>query len=69
MTAAQATVRNDMVAALAATLIVPYASQGGKTWETVLQAIRRGDRVFTLDNEENEDLSAAGAKFYRNETE
>ncbi|MBW6485108.1 MAG: DNA-processing protein DprA [Syntrophobacterales bacterium] len=61
-TAAQAVRRNNLVAALADALLVPYASPNGKTWTTVHAALKRKQPVFTFDVEDNADLLKAGAR-------
>jgi len=61
-TAAQAVRRNNLVAALADTLLVPYASPNGKTWTTVHAALKRNQPVFTFDVEDNAALLKAGAQ-------
>lgn len=38
-TATQGTLRNDIVSALAKAILVPYAAQNGKTWNTVARAL------------------------------
>jgi len=61
-TAVQAVRRNNLVAALADTLLVPYASPNGKTWTTVHAALKRNQPVFTFDVEDNAALLKAGAQ-------
>jgi predicted Rossmann fold nucleotide-binding protein DprA/Smf involved in DNA uptake len=61
-TAAQAVARNDLVAALADVLWVPYAVPGGKTWTTVRLTLGRGQKVFTFADEENSKLIELGAQ-------
>ena len=61
-TAAQAVRRNNLVAALADALLVPYAAPNGKTWTTVSAALARKQPVFTFDVEDNADLLRAGAQ-------
>jgi predicted Rossmann fold nucleotide-binding protein DprA/Smf involved in DNA uptake len=60
-TAAQAMVRNDLVAALATVVWVPYAVPGGKTWSTVSRVLDRGQKVFTFEDKENSELIKLGA--------
>lgn len=60
-TAAQAVRRNNLVAALADALLVPYAAPNGKSWTTVHAALKRNQPVFTFDVEDNAALLKAGA--------
>ncbi len=60
-TAKQAVFRNDLVAALADTILVPYAAENGKTWHTVRRALEWGKRVITFGDRANRDLIDAGA--------
>jgi len=61
-TAAQAVLRNDLVAALVDAVWVPHAVPEGKTWATVLASLARGQPVFTFDEEENGEILQAGAQ-------
>ena len=61
-TAAQAVRRNNLVAALADALLVPYVAPNGKTWTTVHAALKRKQPVFTFDVEDNAALLEAGAR-------
>lgn len=61
-TAAQAVRRNNLVAALADALLVPYAAPNGKTWTTVHAALKRNQPVFTFDVDDNAALLKAGAQ-------
>lgn len=61
-TAVQAVRRNNLVAALADALLVPYAAPNGKTWTTVHTALKRKQPVFTFDVEDNAALLEAGAQ-------
>lgn len=63
-----AQLRNEFVAALAAVVLVPHASQGGKVEATTLSCLNRHQSVFTLDDAENESLTSAGALTYSLET-
>ena len=63
-TAAQAVQRNNLVAALAKAVWVPYAGPGGKTWATVHAALVRRQPVFTFAEEENSELIGAGARSF-----
>lgn len=61
-TAVQAVRRNNLVAALADALLVPYAAPNGKTWTTVHAALKRKQPVFTFDVDDNAALLEAGAQ-------
>ena len=61
-TAAQAVLRNDLVAALVDAVWVPHAVPEGKTWAIVLASLARGQPVFTFDEEENSEILQAGAQ-------
>lgn len=61
-TVQHAVVRNELVAAIADVVFVPHASPGGKSWSIVATAIERGQRIFTIEDEENNPLLQAGAK-------
>lgn len=61
-TAAQAVQRNNLVAALSQTVLVPHAAPGGKTWTTVEAALTRGQLVCTLEDDENTSLTQQGAR-------
>jgi len=58
----QAVYRNNLVVALADALFVPHAAPGGKTWQPIRAALRRGQAVYTIDDPENAALFAAGAR-------
>jgi len=60
-TAAQAVRRNDLVAALSESILVPHATPGGKTWNTVSAVLDRGQALCTFRDPENAELIAAGA--------
>ncbi len=61
-TATQALHRNELVAALADSILIPHAAPGGKTWATVSSALARQQPVLTFDIEDNRALLAAGAR-------
>ena len=63
-TSQQAIQRNDLVAALSDSLLVPYASPGGKTWTTVHKALSWGQPIFTFLDGHNSDLLRSGARDY-----
>jgi predicted Rossmann fold nucleotide-binding protein DprA/Smf involved in DNA uptake len=63
-TAPQGILRNDMVAAFAGALFVPYASGNGKTMATVNKALEYRQTVFTFEDEANANIIAAGAIVY-----
>jgi len=63
-TKAQAQARNEFVATLAAAVIIPHASPGGKA-EAIAREVLKADKpLFTFDDAENETLLTAGAKHY-----
>jgi len=61
-TAAQAVLRNDIVAALADDLFVPHAAPAGKTWAAVRAALDRQQAVWTFPVADNAALLRAGAR-------
>ena len=61
-TAARAVQRNELVAASAAAVWVPYAAPGGKTWATALATLERRQPVLTFATADNGALLAAGAR-------
>jgi predicted Rossmann fold nucleotide-binding protein DprA/Smf involved in DNA uptake len=63
-TVATAQARNEFVAALAAGLLVPYASPGGKAEATARGVVERGQPLFTFDDDENKALLQLGARPY-----
>ncbi len=63
-TSAQAVQRNELVAALAETVLVPYAVTGGRTDATARNALARGQPLFTFGDENNAHLIHAGAEPY-----
>ena len=63
-TAAQAIKRNELVAALADAVLVPYAAPGGKTEATARKVLAHGQPLFTFADENNAHLIQAGAKAY-----
>ena len=63
-TAAQAIQRNELVAALAYAVLVPYASPGGKAESTAKNILARGQPLFTFADENNAHLLHAGAEAY-----
>ena len=65
-TSQQAIQRNDLVAALSDSLLVPYASPGGKTWTTVHKALSWGQPIFTFLDGHNAELFNAGAQKFAN---
>lgn len=60
-TAAQAAQRNDLVAALSDVLLVPHAAPGGKTRATIHKVLARGQRLITIDDQENSESISLGA--------
>ena len=63
-TAAQAIQRNELVAALAVAMLIPYAAPGGKTEATAQNVLARGQPLFTFADENNAHLIKAGAAAY-----
>jgi hypothetical protein len=63
-TAAQAVQRNELVAAMADAVLVPYASPGGKAEVTAKNVLARGQPLFTFSGEGNARLIEAGARCY-----
>ena len=64
-TASQSILRNDMVAAIADAILVPYAAQNGKTWITVRRALGYGQKIVTFDDDANTDLITSGARAFQ----
>jgi predicted Rossmann fold nucleotide-binding protein DprA/Smf involved in DNA uptake len=54
--------RNRFVAALADRIFVPYAAPSGKTEQLCSDFLARGKRLYTLENDANLHLIAAGAQ-------
>ncbi len=63
-TAAQAIQRNELVAALADAVLVPYAAPGGKAESTAQNILTRRQPLFTFPDENNAHLLHAGAEGY-----
>jgi len=61
----QAVLRNRLVASLSKAILVPHASQKGKTWTTVREALSWGQRILTFDDEANDALMASGARILK----
>lgn len=55
-------VRNDCVAALADSFVVPHASVGGKTEALCREVLKAGKTVWTLNHAGNRNLVALGAR-------
>jgi len=66
-TASQSILRNDMVSALAEAILVPHATQNGKTWMTVLKALGYGQKIVTFEDDANANLIASGARGCRDD--
>ncbi len=60
----QAIQRNELVAALADAVLVPYASPGGKSESTAKNILALGQSLFTFADENNAHLLHAGAEAY-----
>jgi predicted Rossmann fold nucleotide-binding protein DprA/Smf involved in DNA uptake len=63
-TARYAHARNEFVAALAAAVLMPHASPGGKADALAKQILRRRRSLFTFENTENKRLLDLGARPY-----
>ncbi|HUY35458.1 MAG TPA: hypothetical protein VMV69_22125 [Pirellulales bacterium] len=63
-TTARAQTRNEFVAALAAAVLIPHASAGGKAEATARHVVERGQPLFTFDDDENKGLLQLGARQY-----
>ena len=61
-TVALAAQRNDLVAALATEILIPYAAPGGKTESLARQHAAAEKVILTVDNTENANLLALGAR-------
>ena len=61
-TAALASQRNDLVAALAADIFIPYAAPGGKTESLAHKHATAGKVILTVDSPTNANLLALGAR-------
>lgn len=61
-TRASALIRNEFIAALAVTVFVPHAAPGSQGELIAKRAIARGQVVLTLDDPENSNLFALGAR-------
>jgi len=63
-TKAQAEGRNELVAAMAAAVLIPHASEGGKTEAIARSVADRGQPLFTFPGDENSNLTRIGASAY-----
>ena len=61
-TAALASQRNDLVAALATEFLIPYANPGGKTESLAYKHATAGKVILTVDTAANANLLALGAR-------
>ena len=61
-TAALAARRNELVAALATELLIPYAAPGGKTESLARGQVAAGKSILTVDSPANANLLALGAR-------
>jgi predicted Rossmann fold nucleotide-binding protein DprA/Smf involved in DNA uptake len=64
-TSREALLRNDMVAAMAETILVPHAVKNGKAWTAIRRALENSQKILTFEDEANTDLIASGARAYR----
>jgi predicted Rossmann fold nucleotide-binding protein DprA/Smf involved in DNA uptake len=60
-TRALAEKRNQLVAAVADSILVAHANAGGKTEKLIMEQLALGKRVYTLDLKENSNLIGSGA--------
>lgn len=60
-TKAQAESRNGFVATIAAAVLIPHASPGGKVESEAHRIVQRGQPLFTIDDPENGTLVTLGA--------
>ena len=67
ITNANAQVRNEFVARLAAAVLIPHASPGGKAEAVARSVLQRGQPLFTFDDPENKELLELGARPYDRE--
>lgn len=63
-TKAQSQIRNEFVVALAAAVLIPHASPGGKAEAIAREVLKTGKPLFTFDDPENETLLKLGARPY-----
>lgn len=61
-TKATAQKRNEFIAALAAAVLIPHASPGGKAEAIARTVLQRGKPLFTFDDDENKGLLLLGAR-------
>ena len=60
-TRVNAQLRNEFVAAFATAVLIPHASPGGKTDSLAHALLKRGQPLFTFDDDENRSLLQDGA--------
>jgi predicted Rossmann fold nucleotide-binding protein DprA/Smf involved in DNA uptake len=60
----QSQTRNEIVAALATSVLTPHASPGGSAESIARQAVERDQQLFAIDDPENENVFQMGAKSY-----
>ncbi len=63
-TKAHAQTRNEVITALAAAVLIPHASPGGKAETVARSVLQRGQALFTFDDDENKGLFQLGAHPY-----
>ena len=61
VTAKTAVARNQLVAALAESVVVAYAASGGKTEALCKEVVASGKQLFTFEHADNQGLFAMGA--------
>lgn len=64
----QSRARNEFVAALATSVLIPHASPGGNAESIARQAVGRGQLLFTIEDPENENLMQLKAQPYKIES-
>lgn len=60
----QSQARNEFVAALASSVLIPHASLGGIAETIARQVVARNQPLFTINDEQNRPLVALGARSY-----
>lgn len=63
-TQSSASLRNELVAALSAAVLIPHATQGGKADAIAQDASHNGLPIFTFGDDDNRLLGAGGALLY-----
>lgn len=63
-TKVQAQKRNELIAAMAAAVLIPHAAEGGKTESLARSVVQRGQPIFTFLGDENVNMARIGACAY-----